>query len=202
MTIEDGTSWELYQERLLQRRTSSLQVQANEDSSEIQSIISKEDWLNLQHDLNNHQRNLKKHHKKDDNDGIETDDIGSDDDSSDDKSEKKKSKKEKKKEKKLKKEKKKEEEKVKWGKRSESYYDIDDCVYAKDKHTQHGMMIDAGSQGTRMHVYEFKSRILYTKHDIEQVISGLKLSFPTTDTRWTNRLKPGVSVYYIKTHFG
>ena len=61
------------------------------------------------------------------------------------------------------------------------------------KKTQHGIMIDAGSQGTRIHVYEFHSRILQSKKDIEQTIHGQKLSFPTTDTRWTNRLKPGVS---------
>lgn len=65
--------------------------------------------------------------------------------------------------------------------------------------TEHGMIIDAGSQGTRLHIYEFPARILKNKHDIQKVVHGLKLSFPTTDTRWTNKLKPGVSTrMYIR----
>lgn len=61
--------------------------------------------------------------------------------------------------------------------------------------TQHGMMIDAGSQGTRIHVYEFEARFLTHKKDIEDAVAGKKLSIPTTDTRWTNRLKPGLDTF-------
>jgi GDA1/CD39 (nucleoside phosphatase) family len=61
--------------------------------------------------------------------------------------------------------------------------------------TEHGMMIDAGSQGTRIHVYEFEARILSRKIDIDEVVAGRKLSIPTTDTRWTNRLKPGLDSF-------
>jgi GDA1/CD39 (nucleoside phosphatase) family len=61
--------------------------------------------------------------------------------------------------------------------------------------TEHGMMIDAGSQGTRIHVYEFEARILSCKKDIDEVVAGRKLSIPTTDTRWTNRLKPGLDSF-------
>jgi GDA1/CD39 (nucleoside phosphatase) family len=65
--------------------------------------------------------------------------------------------------------------------------------------TQHGMMIDAGSQGTRIHVYEFEARILSKKRDTEEAVAGKKLSIPTTDTRWTNRLHPGLDSFaYIE----
>jgi Golgi nucleoside diphosphatase len=56
-------------------------------------------------------------------------------------------------------------------------------------------MIDAGSQGTRLHVYEFEARILEHRHEFENAIAGRKLSFPTTDTRWTNRLQPGLDSF-------
>jgi hypothetical protein len=61
--------------------------------------------------------------------------------------------------------------------------------------TQHGMMIDAGSQGTRIHIYEFEARILSKKRDTEDAVAGKKLSIPTTDTRWTNRLNPGLDSF-------
>ena len=61
--------------------------------------------------------------------------------------------------------------------------------------TQHGMMIDAGSQGTRIHIYEFEARILSKKRDTEDAVAGKKLSIPTTDTRWTNRLNPGLDTF-------
>jgi GDA1/CD39 (nucleoside phosphatase) family len=61
--------------------------------------------------------------------------------------------------------------------------------------TQHGMMIDAGSQGTRIHVYEFEARVLSKKRDTEDAVAGKKISIPTTDTRWTNRLSPGLDSF-------
>jgi GDA1/CD39 (nucleoside phosphatase) family len=61
--------------------------------------------------------------------------------------------------------------------------------------TQHGMMIDAGSQGTRIHVYEYDARILKHRHEVSLAARGLKLSFPTTDSRWTDRLKPGLDAF-------
>jgi len=65
--------------------------------------------------------------------------------------------------------------------------------------TQHGMMIDAGSQGSRMHVYEFDARLLTTRRDIRQAVRGEKLSVPTTDTAWTDRLQPGLDSFaYIE----
>jgi Golgi nucleoside diphosphatase len=57
------------------------------------------------------------------------------------------------------------------------------------------MMIDAGSQGTRIHIYEFEARILSKKRETEDAVSGKKLSMPTTDTRWTNRLIPGLDTF-------
>lgn len=53
--------------------------------------------------------------------------------------------------------------------------------------------IDAGSTGSRMHVYEFEPRILATKFDVAAAVSGKKLSFPGTESRWTERLRPGIS---------
>jgi GDA1/CD39 (nucleoside phosphatase) family len=61
--------------------------------------------------------------------------------------------------------------------------------------TQHGMMIDAGSQGTRIHVYEFEARVLSKKRDTEDAVAGKKISIPTTDTRWTDRLHPGLDAF-------
>ena len=61
--------------------------------------------------------------------------------------------------------------------------------------TQHGMMIDAGSQGSRLHVYEFSPRILEHGHDIRLAVRGEKLSVPTTDTAWTDRLQPGLDSF-------
>ena len=58
--------------------------------------------------------------------------------------------------------------------------------------TFHAMMIDAGSQGTRIHIYEFEKRVLYNKKETEKALNGLKLSTPTTNSRWTNRLHPGL----------
>jgi Golgi nucleoside diphosphatase len=56
-------------------------------------------------------------------------------------------------------------------------------------------MIDAGSQGTRIHVYEYAARILRGREEIEHAVNGRKLSFPTTNARWTNRLKPGLDFF-------
>jgi hypothetical protein len=58
--------------------------------------------------------------------------------------------------------------------------------------TFHAMMIDAGSQGTRIHLYEFEDRVLDNKHELRDALNGYKLSLPTTNSRWTNRLHPGL----------
>lgn len=73
--------------------------------------------------------------------------------------------------------------------------------YTKDERpeiqhgTEHALMIDAGSQGTRIHVYEYEARVLSSRSEVLDAVSGRKLSFPTTDTRWTNRKKPGLDVF-------
>jgi Golgi nucleoside diphosphatase len=61
--------------------------------------------------------------------------------------------------------------------------------------TTHGIMIDAGSTGSRMHIYEWAPRVLRDSADIEAAVSGNKLSFPTSESRWTDRLRPGLSEF-------
>jgi Golgi nucleoside diphosphatase len=64
-----------------------------------------------------------------------------------------------------------------------------------DRTTTHGLMIDAGSTGSRLHVYEWAPRVLRNEDDIQDAVSGSKLSFPGTESRWTDRLKPGLSSF-------
>lgn len=59
--------------------------------------------------------------------------------------------------------------------------------------TMHGMMIDAGSSGSRMHVYEFEPRVLQGQRETSLAVAGKKLSYPGTDSRWTERLRPGIA---------
>ena len=61
--------------------------------------------------------------------------------------------------------------------------------------SMHGMMIDAGSSGSRMHVYEFKPRILTGEKEITEAVTGRKLSYPDTNSRWTERLRPGIASF-------
>ena len=73
----------------------------------------------------------------------------------------------------------------------ENLYDDPGISYKK----VHGMMIDAGSSGSRIHLYEWVPRILFDTQDIEAAVSGRKLSYPGTETRWTNRIEPGIDSF-------
>ena len=68
--------------------------------------------------------------------------------------------------------------------------------------TQHGMMIDAGSQGTRIHIYEFEARVLKHRHEIEHAVQGKRLTFPSTNSRWSARLKPGLDTFAFASSLG
>ena len=52
---------------------------------------------------------------------------------------------------------------------------------------QHGIIIDAGSGGSRLHIYEWAGRKFTTIPP--------PLSFPMTSSIWTDRMKPGISSY-------
>lgn len=62
--------------------------------------------------------------------------------------------------------------------------------------TTHGMVIDAGSSGSRLHIYEWEPRVLRDAKDVQETVSGRKISFPGTESRWTERLKPGISTFF------
>jgi Golgi nucleoside diphosphatase len=62
-------------------------------------------------------------------------------------------------------------------------------------YTQHGLMIDAGSTGSRMHLFEWEPRVLHDSHEVQEAVSGRKLSYPGTESRWTDRLRPGIASF-------
>jgi hypothetical protein len=64
--------------------------------------------------------------------------------------------------------------------------------------TAHGMMIDAGSGGSRLHVFEWSPRVLRTPHEVAECVAGKKLTYPGGDSRWTDRLSPGLSSFATK----
>jgi Golgi nucleoside diphosphatase len=61
--------------------------------------------------------------------------------------------------------------------------------------TVHGIMIDAGSTGSRLHLYEWEPRVLSSNREVLEAVSGRKLSFPTSTSRWTDRLQPGIATF-------
>jgi len=60
---------------------------------------------------------------------------------------------------------------------------------------QHGLLIDAGSTGSRLHVYQWEPRVLQSARDVQLAVAGDRLSFPGTESRWTDRLQPGLSTF-------
>lgn len=59
----------------------------------------------------------------------------------------------------------------------------------------HGLMIDAGSTGSRLHVYEWAPRVLSDPADIAAAVAGDYISVPGTQSRWTDRLRPGLDSF-------
>lgn len=46
-----------------------------------------------------------------------------------------------------------------------------------------------------MHIYQFSPRILANKNEVESAVKGSKLSFPGIESRWTERLRPGIATF-------
>ena len=59
----------------------------------------------------------------------------------------------------------------------------------------HGLLIDAGSTGSRLHVFEFEPRVLDVSKEALEENDSQPLTFPNTHSRWTDRLSPGISSF-------
>jgi Golgi nucleoside diphosphatase len=46
-----------------------------------------------------------------------------------------------------------------------------------------------------MHLYEWNPRVLHSEYEVEEVVAGRKLSIPGTESRWTDRLNPGLATF-------
>jgi len=64
-----------------------------------------------------------------------------------------------------------------------------DAVHGAKEHNSWALLIDAGSTGSRMHLYEWAPRV-YSKLPLENPISK-----PITSEKWTERLRPGLSAF-------
>lgn len=50
-------------------------------------------------------------------------------------------------------------------------------------------------QGTRLHIYEWDKRFLLDEDDLIQQSNGMKLSYPTSNNRWTDKYTPGLDAF-------
>jgi hypothetical protein len=50
-----------------------------------------------------------------------------------------------------------------------------------------------------MHVFEWEPRVLGTVSEVNEAVSGKKLTYPGSDSRWTDRLSPGIATFASKT---
>ena len=58
----------------------------------------------------------------------------------------------------------------------------------------------SGSQGTRLHIYEWDKRFLLDQDDLLEVTEGKALSIPTSNSRWTDKYLPGLDVFAYHKH--
>jgi len=63
--------------------------------------------------------------------------------------------------------------------------------------TSHALIIDAGSTGSRLHVFEYEPRIVSSQNvvELQSALDGSKLSLPQSHSHWTERLSPGLSEF-------
>ena len=48
-----------------------------------------------------------------------------------------------------------------------------------------------------MHLYEWNPRVLHSEFEVQEAVSGRKLSIPGTESRWTDRLSPGLATFAV-----
>ena len=46
-----------------------------------------------------------------------------------------------------------------------------------------------------MHIYQFAPRVLANKNEVQLAVQGSKLSYPGIESRWTERLRPGIATF-------
>jgi hypothetical protein len=61
--------------------------------------------------------------------------------------------------------------------------------------SQHFHPTKQQQQGTRIHIYEFDSRVLRSREEVLAAANGEMLSIPKSNSRWTDKFQPGLDVF-------